>query len=101
LILKGKAAIQRDNDMSDSTEIDVTNEVQDTVYATLSIELCVDCPYCGEYFDLMLHDDLNDESAMTSAACPAGDWSIEHDKFELKTGCPSCKKVIEIEGIRW
>jgi ssDNA-binding Zn-finger/Zn-ribbon topoisomerase 1 len=75
----------------------MTNSVE----AMLTIELNVECPSCLDFFDLMKHENLNEEGSITEAACPSGSWHEAHQKFELETKCPTCKQPVKIEGIGW
>ena len=72
--------------------------------ASLSIEINVECPNeeCGDYFDLMKIEGLNDEGQLLSVACPSkGHWSESHEKFNLDIACPACNQKIKIDGIGW
>ncbi|MCP5016723.1 MAG: hypothetical protein GY938_15875, partial [Ketobacter sp.] len=67
-----------------------------SVEAALTIELNVDCPHCSHYFDLMTYKDLNVDGAITSAACPNGQWVEMHRAFTEDVECPECGGAIEV-----
>jgi len=75
----------------------------ETIEATLSIELNVECPNCEHYFDLFEYEEgrLNEEGQLIMSACPNGIWSEEHEHFKEKIDCPECHQEINIEGIAW
>jgi len=72
------------------------------VPASLSIELNVDCPHCGSYFDLL--EDMEDDawSDLLQYACPSKVcWSEKHKEFKHETTCKECGKIVKIQEIEW
>lgn len=66
---------------------------------SLTIELNVDCPHCGETQDLA-KSEFNPEGEYLSAIfSESHDWrkEVEGRKFE----CPDCKKEFELGEIEW
>jgi hypothetical protein len=79
----------------------------ETVSATLSIEVHVNCPHCEEWIDLMSEDDTNgynhnEEGNVITQACPTGHWTEEHKTFSVKdVTCCECKESFNVEGLEW
>ena len=63
--------------------------------AWLCAELLVECPACGEDFDLF--DDENNNKQFL--------WPIFNNDWGALIGveipCPACGHLIEIEGVEW
>lgn len=79
-----------------------------TAKAMLSIEVNIDCPYCGHYINIMDEDDTNnynhnEEGHVISQACPdEGYWMDEHEKFSVKdVTCTECKNTFDVKGLDW
>ena len=74
----------------------------DTVTADLCIEINVDCPACGNYFDLLIDTELNDEGGLLYQVIADERWKIEQsERLHCSPTCPSCKTTFEVKGINW
>jgi len=88
-------------------------ESEYSINAFLEIELNVECPSCGLYFDLLHHYDdqrgkLNEEGQMIRQACPAcpdsreaENWVDSHKDFREIVTCSECGHVMKVKGICW
>ena len=82
------------------------NEKLPTVEASLSIEMCVDCPNdeCGQYIDLLNEDDTNgtahnDDGMLLSQMFPNNG---SHEDFECdEVVCSECKTKFNVKGLEW
>jgi C4-type Zn-finger protein len=66
----------------------------------ISFDMFVDCPHCGETFDLISHDD-NDEGFWTSKF---QDWISNKkgaDKLKEDIECPDCGQRIDVTEIEY
>jgi ssDNA-binding Zn-finger/Zn-ribbon topoisomerase 1 len=78
-----------------------------TVEARLDIAVFVDCPKCDFGIDLLNPRytngiDHNEERYILEQACGNGDWSINHEKFEVEeVTCTKCKTEFNVKGMEW
>ena len=74
----------------------------ESVEASLTILLYVECPYCEDIVDLLETPGLNEEGQLIKKACPSDKhWSESHDDFQMDFKCECCEKEFEIDGIGW
>ena len=73
----------------------------ETVRATLVMELNVECPECEHGFDLF-ETSANDEGGVGDQVLPDERWKIDaDDRLELATYCPECSVEFEVKGVDW
>ena len=75
--------------------------MSDAVTPTLIINLNVDCPECGNYFDLVNDTNLNEEGWLLDQVLPEGCWVDEHKNFECSVTCPECSVEFDVHGVNW
>ena len=79
----------------------------ETVNATMSINIHVDCPHCDEFIDLLDDDqtcdiDHDEEGYILKQALPDGHWHEEHDKFKVEgVTCTNCRGSFNVEKLNW
>ena len=78
-------------------------ESNNSVRASLGIEIFVRCPHCRELFDAMEIDGADEDSQMVRQVFPSGrdDWDKAHHEFSAEVDCPECGKLVIIEGLDW
>ena len=73
-----------------------------TVKADLLIELNVECPMCGHYFDLLQRPYVNDEGELLRDAITDKSWLVKaEERIECETECPKCATEIHVKGLKW
>jgi hypothetical protein len=78
-----------------------------TVKARLDIQVYVNCPHCDNLINLLDENDTNgvahnDCNDILKEACPDGNWSESHDKFELEdVTCSVCKGDFNVLQMEW
>ena len=78
-----------------------------TVSARHDIEVLVNCPNCDYMIDLLIEGDTsnynhNEDGHILSQACPIGNWTEMHEKFEVEdVQCGRCDKSFNVKGMEW
>lgn len=78
-----------------------------TVTARLDIGVLVICPHCDCMIDLLIERETgdynhNEEGHILKQACPNGDWSETHEKFEVNdVKCSICGENFNVKGMEW
>ena len=68
----------------------------------LNIEMNVECPVCGAYFDLLDGCDSAARCELLDIVCPSeGAWIDSHEKFEREVICLECGADIDVKGVEW
>jgi protein-arginine kinase activator protein McsA len=79
----------------------------ETVEARLDIEIFVNCPNCDCYIDILNPEETNgtyhnEEGYILEQACGNGDWTTNHEKFEVEeVTCSKCKTEFNVKGMEW
>ena len=77
---------------------------KEVVTASLIIQMCVNCPKCGYYIDLLDENDTNgtchdDDSALLRQMFPANG---DNDRFECEdVVCSECKHEFNVKALDW
>lgn len=74
---------------------------ENTVSATLVMELNVDCPECEHQFDLF-STDQNAEGDLYKQVLDDDRWKIEpEERLETYAYCPRCSVCFDVKGVIW
>lgn len=75
--------------------------MNDTIMATLVMELNVECPECEHCFDLF-KSAYNDEGQLYRQVLNDDRWEIAaKDRLETNAHCPECSTEFEVKGVIW
>ena len=75
--------------------------MSEEIKADLVIQLNVECPNCGDEFDLA-ETRFNDEGQLYDQVLPDDRWVIdERERLETPAQCLKCSAEFYVKGVNW
>jgi len=76
-------------------------KTEETIKATLIMELNVECPGCEHEFNLF-QTRKNDDGELYRQVLDDDRWAIDADeRLETDACCPKCSLEFEVKGVIW
>ena len=74
---------------------------ENSIRATLIIEVIIFCPKCGQLIDLVTDTKLNEEGWLLDSLLQEDSWAIAHENFECYVNCTFCSTQLSVKGVDW